>query len=357
MLWDNFAYPVMELDPLVNVIHYPRSLWELRAYANAFDILVWGGGAIIDDSQYSNDPLKISTGNLFIHLSKLIEARDKQVVCLGLSTSAALANPQLSKAIANIAEHCEVLAIRDHHSMESLVACGVPQESLSTCSDLVFANSILQRMRDDRKGTKRGHELPNQPFTIAFVALCTDYVQQHYIRVLSHIQKELNHDRNREAHDVNSKGEYRIVLVPFGNLEAEDTRYYQQLLNKMEVSGNSIDNIEVAAYTNQVSNLALCQCDFYIAYKYHAALIANAVGLPSISVCATRHPHYPNKMAHLAHICDYSNNLIDDYLFEQQAGTLLIKKIADGCGPHVSESLFEETDSWLQTTIEQMLAH
>lgn len=111
LLWDNFEYPRMSLDPRVHVIHCPRSLWELQWYADAFDVLVWGGGAIIDDEQFSNDSFNINTGNLFIHLSSLMLARKK---------TRALPRTEHERAARRSAIHTQ--ARSRHHRMRLLCA-------------------------------------------------------------------------------------------------------------------------------------------------------------------------------------------------------------------------------------------
>lgn len=45
LLWDNPTYERLSLDLRVNTIHYPTTTWQLETLANAFDIVVLGGGA------------------------------------------------------------------------------------------------------------------------------------------------------------------------------------------------------------------------------------------------------------------------------------------------------------------------
>lgn len=157
LLWDNFEYPRMSLDPRVHVIHYPRSLWELQWYADAFDVLVWGGGAIIDDEQFSNDPFNINTGNLFIHLSSMMLAREKRVLCLGLSTSERLADPQFTRKLEAVIAGCDAFTLRDPLSVETLERCGIGVERVESCQDLVYANRGLRQLRTARMGGAKSH--------------------------------------------------------------------------------------------------------------------------------------------------------------------------------------------------------
>lgn len=66
MLWPDLNYPRFCLDHRINIVHWPNTLWELDAIANSFDALVWGGGAIIDDKQFSDDYFNINVGNIYI---------------------------------------------------------------------------------------------------------------------------------------------------------------------------------------------------------------------------------------------------------------------------------------------------
>ena len=333
----------MSLDPRVHVIHYPRSLWELQWYADAFDVLVWGGGAIIDDEQFSNDPFNINTGNLFIHLSSLMLARKKCVLCLGLSTSERLADPQFTRKLEAVITGCDSFALRDPLSIETLERCGIGVERVESCHDLVYANRELRQLRTARIGaeipSERDGRSGDRPITIAFVALCIESMREHYLSVLADLCR--------------ADADYRIQLVPFGNLCREDHRYYRTLLDQLEASGTSTARLEIMEYEENLSKLALTCCNFYISYKYHSALIANVLGIPGLAVCATSHAHYPNKMRYLAITCNYLDHLVEDASFERDAAATVAEHIEQRGYPVVADALLERADAWLSATLER----
>lgn len=159
LLWDNYSYPRDAIDPCVTLIHYPQSTWQLDQLARQFDVLVWGGGAIIDDSQYNDDPNNTSTGNLFIRLSKSMIAMKKTVYCLGLSSNESISNKAYARELDFIVNNSTLFSLRDPYSLQSLHSSGINTEKIVLCEDLVFANDALR-------------QLPKNPMSMKSWRLC-----------------------------------------------------------------------------------------------------------------------------------------------------------------------------------------
>jgi hypothetical protein len=94
MLCDNPDYDYKKYGG-INFIHYPNSKWDFNFIASYFDIVMFGGGAIIDDSLYDEKKPDLNDlGTLLIEISLRTLAFGKDLLCVGLSTSDKLENPK-----------------------------------------------------------------------------------------------------------------------------------------------------------------------------------------------------------------------------------------------------------------------
>lgn len=80
LMCDNIELNVF-LYPGVNIIHYPKNKFDFNFLADAFDCVIYGGGAIIDDTMYSlNDSYKYDLGRIFIELSSAFIEKGKKYI-------------------------------------------------------------------------------------------------------------------------------------------------------------------------------------------------------------------------------------------------------------------------------------
>lgn len=329
LLWDDPDYDFSRLPSCADQIHYPRSIWELRQLAEYFDVLVWGGGAIIDERQFDHDPKNINTGNLFIWLSEEMLKHDKDVYAVGLSANDSLeADTEFSRRLGAVVAGCEHFSLRDGYSLETLRDAGVDVARVELCEDIVFGNGAIG---------SRPPRLEGSPYTVGVVFMTGDVTNAHNRRALPRIIECV---RERYGDDC------RIRLVPFYNFWKFDTTLLGQLVDELGVS----DLVEVAPYTDDLSRLALLDCDAVLAYRYHACLVSAAAGIPTLFMCVDDHPHYRNKMRRIAEVFGMSDNLLmassclDDGSFDARFAELLSAPSA----PVASNGLFRETSDFLE---------
>ncbi|TXF37846.1 hypothetical protein E4J93_02300 [Collinsella sp. BA40] len=329
LLWDDPDYDFSLLPACADQIHYPRSIWELRQLAEYFDVLVWGGGAIIDERQFNHDPKNINTGNLFIWLSEEMLKRDKDVYAVGLSANESLEpNTEFSRRLGGVVSRCSHVSLRDGYSLETLRRAGVDVSHVELCEDIVFGNRAVgsRSPRDD-----------DAPFTVGIVFMTGDVTNAHNRLALPRIL-----DRMRERFG----DACRIRLIPFYNFWKFDTTLLGQLVEELGVA----DRVEVAPYTDDLRELAFLDCDVVVAYRYHACLVSAAAGIPTLFMCVDDHPHYRNKMRRIAEVFGMSNNLLmastclDDGSFDARFGEML----SEPAIPLVPAGLFQESFDFLE---------
>ena len=330
LLWDNFSYPRFTLDGRIHVIHYPRSTWELETLADMFDVVGWGGGAILDDLQYAENPDNTNAGNLFIRFSELMLDRKKKVYCLALSANRSIQNVYYGGRLARIAASSDVFSVRDPYSIEVICGVGVAQDRVVLCQDIVFANKDLIKVCVERGRQERG-----DCFKVGIVLLCAERYFTQYKAVLESVHEVLQ----------NVFDSFEMVLIPFLNENECDVGFYRNLKSSL----SSIEkDILVANYADDLSKSPLLQCDFCLCYKYHAALIANAAGIPSLNVCRVDHPHYYNKMKYLAELFQYREHLCMSNEFEADPMRFLAFALKDETRPTLDESVLSDTAAWLE---------
>lgn len=329
LLWDYVHYDVSDFPEFVQVLHYPPSIWHLQQLASSFDVLVWGGGAILDDLQYTDDPFNYNTGNLYIRLSTMMLDRGKRVYSVGLSSNASFSSGEYVHKLARIVSESEYFSLRDEFSVRAFRDAGMETAKIHLCEDIVFGDPVLQRSDLPRAHGKG-------KLVVGIVLFCFDGHTDHNIQLLSALGTYF-HERGID---------FEVKLIPFYDYYESDKCYLEMIRERI----GSPDWVSIAGYSSTIEENAIFDCDAVICYRYHAALLAGAKGIRSLFVCNDSHPHYPNKIAHLANLFDYQQNTVDESALNESNFWAYFDKIMPPApAPSVNNELFEEADKWLES--------
>lgn len=332
MLWNDPCYDAGDLPGFVDIIHYPRSIWHLEQLANQFDVLVWGGGAILDDKQYTDDPHNFNTGNLFVRLSEAMLNRGKKVFALGLSSNSTFSSQEYIRRMQNIVSQSAFFSLRDGYSLQALEQAGVDVSHVSLCEDVVFADSDLNKARDFVH--QRQSDIGGARYKVGIVFLCFNENKEHNRSLLESLSTYL---KGRFA-------DFEIELIPFYGRNNSDLAYLRQLKQSL----GSPEWLSIGRYSTNLLGNSLLDCDATINYRYHAALISGTVGIRSIFVCQDSHPHYPNKIAHLADLFQYRDNTVNISDFDSASfDTYFEKLLPEGSRPSLDVGLLSRSHEWL----------
>lgn len=327
LLWDNYTYPTDLIDPRVTILHYPCSTWELDQLANHFTTLVWGGGAILDDTQYDENPDNYNTGNLFIRLSKRMLVRGGRVFCLGLSTNDLFNNQEYIRELDSIVSDCELFSLRDPNSLGVLSRSGIDTSRVELCQDLAFASTTLSELPRNTTSFR------DNPTRVAVVPLSIPGMSDHYIGVL-----------NTLTQDQGAGSPYEVSLVPFLNdAGGHDARYCDALLTRLDFP----ERIRVTDFARTPKDLHLETYDLVIAYKYHAALIALSQGTPTLCIFDEHHPHYRNKMTYLAYLFAWEDFLSPASEFSKHVLSSVDTALSSTQRPSDCTEVMDYQKSWL----------
>ena len=327
LLWCNSTYDRLGLDQRIHAIHYPASTWELESIADSFDVLVWGGGAILDDGQFNSDKGNFNTGNLFIRMSEMMLARGKRVYCLGLSSNVSLTNPDYIAHLKNIVENAGHFSLRDNTSLELLASLGIPKEKMTRCEDLVFSYKELEAPCPRRDA---------DAFALGFVLLNSPELNESYASVIAAAIGEAK--RIHEGKCV------KALLIPFLNDGHFDDVQNADIRDRLAARGVEA---ELAEYTYSLADSPICRCDALVSYKYHSALIACCCGIPCMIVSRSEHPHYGNKMGYLARLAHAEDALYTSAQVDEDPAAAFAKFLENPPVPKVDKAVFDEAQSYL----------
>lgn len=281
MLCDNEAYNYYHL-PGVNFIHLPKNKFDCNIMAQTFDTLIWGGGALIDDSDYNTDTLTLN--NLFINLSNRFIAFGKKVIALGLSANQNISNTRYVENLKYIAKNSAYFSLRDIYSKSNLENLGV--EGIHLLDDLVFFNKLWQ--------TTMPKKTPDDTKVIGIIWVCYDGFEEKLKVIIEAIRKQF-------------KENYKIKFIPFYDCLSTDTVFYQKIVDGLEYKKDII----IAPYCNNLEDAVrqIAETDYIINMRYHSMLISNILNLKSLNICYDTHRHYVNKVRYLTELFGTYSNL------------------------------------------------
>lgn len=333
LLWDDPYYDAQKLPGFVDVIHYPRSIWNLAQLAESFDVLIWGGGAILDDNQYTDDPYNFNTGNLFIRLSNAMLDRSKRVYALGLSSNVSIVSGAYVEKLNRIVAESSCFSLRDEYSLRVLETAGVDCSRIKLCEDVVFADRDLNKAIE--LSSLYRNDASRSLFKVGVVLLCFDEYAEHNATLLNALSEYLS----------SKVSAFEIVLIPFYEYRRFDSAY----LSALKERTGSPEWLSVVNYSSDLVSNPLLACDAAVCYRYHAALIAGVVGMPSLFVCQDTHPHYPNKIAHLADLFGYAENTVNMSCFDEGSFDVYFGKILPGtAAPKLDPRVIAESYNWIE---------
>lgn len=326
----------------VSVIHFPYNYADISVIANCFDVVVVGGGALLEDEAYSVRELHYDNFDEYnIHHSRAIIdicndfiEHEKPVFCLGLSTSKnVFQNKNYLKKLSQVAEKAKVFSLRDTNSINTLKKSGIDISNVKLCNDLVYASDYLTHNVSCASKEKR---------KIGVITLCYD--QDCTKKVIINLVNSINDEYGEENTE--------ITLIPFYKGIIDDEKFFNELVSK-----NGWSNVIVPSYYDVMSDLSklLCEQDIIVSSRYHGILMSLALGVPTIPVIMDLHPHYYNKVEYL--LRQYGAGIEKTINFGLVAETPFSKMVKENVvepDNSVTERLLKETGLELEEYIAEI---
>lgn len=291
LLCQNLEYRFRDYQK-IDYLYYPSSARSLNKLVADFDIVIFGGGAIIDDSLYNDrNPDFNDLPTIFIELSiKAIEC-GKNIICLGLSSVEVLRKQSFIKKLDWIVNKSAYFSLRGKYSLNTLMNSNINTKKIHIIHDIVLANKNLIRKERIKKNV----------YNIGLNLICDEYTKAKFNSIIDGIVECM---RQRSVEN------YQINLIPFYLYKENDLNY----LKALKLQSKYEDKLEICDPSFSMTDIVeiLKEQDIVISMRYHASLISLALGLPTLLLCYDNHSHYPNKMMslikkfNLARMLDYS---------------------------------------------------
>ena len=264
-----------------NTIHYPKKPDDCRFIAEEFDIVIWGGGAVLDDSEYYYRGADNNLTFIEMTISKMALKLNKKVLVFGVSANRKLTDKKMLKDLQYIIDSSQFFSVRDKNSLSSLRNSGLKRLSeIALIDDLALANKYP--LNEKRKN--KAHVL-----SLGFVFILKDnldYLSNFVTEVAGLFPEETT---------------IQINLISFFNQYRHDSDMLKQLSRKISVNPNvKISIVDEDLTVKGIARVLQCS-DYLFSMRYHATLIAGfALGQNVISInYGDTHRHYYNKIKYI----------------------------------------------------------
>ncbi len=295
LLSDNYDLDTSRYMPHYT-IHYPRRSSDITAIVAKFDVIIWGGGAVLDDTKYWFKENDSNLSYCLLSLSKAMIKKGGKVIVLGVSSNSELNNKQYLADLSYVIEGSVYFSLRDTFSLEALRKSGVRGiEKIKIINDLALAGLKMNDIKKSR----------NEIVSVGVVYVMRDdtvnEVEKYTKCLLGELEKKINADRNAV-----------INFFSFYDYRQNDARAYGAIIERIKgvvpknITINIIDTLE----TMDDVVYGFMQCDYLVSMRYHATLIACCLGLNVLSInLSPLHQHYANKLEYVKE--KYCKSLID----------------------------------------------
>ncbi len=263
---DVFLYPGM------NIIHYPKNKFDFNFLSNIFDCVIFGGGAVIDDTKYSlNDSYQYDLGKIFIELASSFISRGKKVYSVGLSTNDRLTDDGYIGKLQRIISGSAFFSVRDKYSAAVLEDTAGKQVSLINDIVLTYKSKIYPEETEGK-------------YRIGIIWICYEELKKPLYELLDHIL---------DKYDMSNT---EVRFIPFYDYRKNDQVFYDELCREY---GNEIFSVSDMPYDFCQAYSEICRCNLIISMRYHGALLGLKGGRRTLALLYSQHRHYYNKMRDL----------------------------------------------------------
>jgi len=329
MLCENSKFDITTY-PGVKILHYPKSVLDLNVISNYFDCVIFGGGALLDDSDFNIYNSQLSLGNILINLSLRMIAFNKKLILYGLSCSDSIINPEYILKLDFIIQNCTYISLRDENSKKTLERIGIETNKISIVNDIVFSNQSLYH-------TKKLSSSVSEQCNIGIVYICSNIDE-----MVIFTNKIITSFKNKYK-------KVHISLIPFYQYNNNDKDFYKKLSDKL-----NYDNISIEKYPRNLDELISIfnNCEYVISMRYHATLVANSLGKKVLNLKYDTHNHYNNKIDYLYKKYKFKNyEILYSKLNEPISHNVIDKFVNGKSNETISDKIYNESNKEIKHVI------
>ena len=284
------------------VIHYPQKNDDILNIVHNYDLLVWGGGAILDDSEYGFNGAKTPLGYIFMKSSIAMICAKKPVYVLGVSTNQHFKDATFIDDLSFVVKHATYFSLRDTNSKNTLKEAGIDISKVSIIDDLTIS-AIPVKVVERKKSSSELH--------IGIIL----------INSWDNVDKFASFLKNLASAAPDKK--IVIHFIPFYDYIDLDINGYKKIADLAGI------NHVIEKNPKNIDELAdeLLSCEIIFSMRYHGSLIASLLNIKTISIDISKgHPHYYNKVNYIK---ECYNDTLTSISFEDLTKPGKVKDVLD----------------------------
>lgn len=271
LLSNNYDLDASSYAPY-KVLHYPKRSSDIAAIANSFDIVIWGGGAMLDDVEYEHRGQYSTITYLFMSITKAVLRSGGHALIYGVSSNSILCDSVFLDDLAFVVKNADYFSLRDSNSLQALKKAGIDVSKIDVIDDLSIYNLKGKTILDKENGKE---------LNIGLNLILEEGRMEDYKSIISHISNYFDTPT-------------RFTLIPFYNYQNHDQKILKQLM--LSIGGDV--QCEITKQPDNTEELLeiISECDYVFAMRYHAVLISALINKHTIMIdYQKKHRHYTNK--------------------------------------------------------------
>ncbi len=275
-----------ELSFTYKFLSYPHTRSEYIYLAEAYDALIIGGGAGLDDSHFSEkNSYQYNYPTILLRIANAFIVNNKKVLAVGLSSIRKINDNRYLGLLKTVSESAHHFSVRDPFSKETIEK--ETKVKVSLVPDIMLANSDVLR------ANKQTSMLPSDAILeIGIVWICEKSNMDKLKKLIADLAEELKCKKMDKV--------YQIKLIPFYGYQRNDCALYSKLIDELPQKIKDIAKISVDHFGSSMDDaISIFKTKrVIIAERYHAILLACSLGVYCLPVSYDTHPHYHNKIAY-----------------------------------------------------------
>ncbi len=265
-----------------DTIHYPRKVDDCMFVAKHFDAIIWGGGAVLDDTRYHFDNYPDLT-YCEMTISKAMIKMGKRVIVEGVSANREIADRRFIDDLSFIIKNATHFSLRDTNSLKTLEKAGIDTSNIDIVDDLALLNKYTV-----------------QPTTSSNLRVAISLMMNHegkdnYEYDKSFIEKIIKHCSSV------AKAKTEITFIPFFDFCDNDVAQYERIINDLKIPKNT--SITIAKNNFSVADISELynNSDLIVSMRYHGVLLSSVIfGKNTLCInYGNNHRHYENKIQYI----------------------------------------------------------
>ena len=279
--------PCLETDASLyapyNVIHYPTRNDDILLLAKNYDYIIWGGGAVLDDSDYYFNYLNNALGYILLKVSLAALRFNKKVYVLGVSTNHLLRDQAFLSDLQKVINGADYFSLRDTNSLKTLKNANLNTERIDIIDDLAIPS--IPTFSPAKKANT---------ICISMTFLFND---ENIPKIQSFIELAI-----KKIQNLNVGKKTIIHFTPFFDQGNYDEKCFKTISDQLVLPNPQDITIIIDQFPNNINELIniYAKCDCVFSMRYHATLIASLCGIKTLSIdYGNNHRHYRNKLNYI----------------------------------------------------------